>query len=86
VDRNIETVLLPYAGVPQLEEYVKAQNVDGILIWVEEKHHFFRTMPYGNFETFDEALQRSKVFGPAQVSGDWRWYPVRTDSVALATR
>jgi hypothetical protein len=77
VDRDVETVLLPYATVPKLERYVLAQKVDGILVWTKEPSPFFYATPYGKLSKFDRALRSSPLFGPPQVSGHWRWYPVR---------
>jgi hypothetical protein len=77
VDRNVQTVLFPFAKVPALERYVRAHQVDGILIWDKEKSLFFLRTPYGPREKFEEALRESPWFGSPQVSGAWHWYPVR---------
>jgi hypothetical protein len=75
VDRNIQSVLLPYATVPELERYARTQNLDGILICDKEKQPFFRATPHGSLAQLDQALRQSRFFGPPQVSGGWRWYP-----------
>jgi hypothetical protein len=77
IDRNIQAVLLPYATVAELETYAAAQGIDGILVWDNEPTPFFKMTPYGPLAEFDKALRQSTLFGPAQVSGTWRWYPVR---------
>jgi hypothetical protein len=77
VDRDVETVLLPYATVPELERYVRARGIDGILVWDRETQVYFRATPYGSPQAFDRALRKSPVFDSPQVSGAWRWYPVR---------
>jgi hypothetical protein len=76
VDREVQTVLLPYATVPELADYAQGHAIDGILIW-EEETTFFRATPYGSPTEFARALQDSELFGPAKIAGDWRWYPVR---------
>jgi hypothetical protein len=77
VDRPVETVLLPYADVADIEQYAQAQRLDGILIWAKEKHLFFRLTPHGSVEAFEDALRQSQSFGTVHVAGDWHWYPVR---------
>jgi hypothetical protein len=77
VDRDVRTVLLPYARVDRLGRYVRAQGADGILVWEAETQVHFRAMPYGSVQELDRALRKSPVFASPQVSGDWRWYPVR---------
>jgi hypothetical protein len=79
VDREIETVLLPYAKVAELGKYVRAQRADGILVWEAETQAHFRATPYRSFKVFDRALRRSPAFDPPQTSGAWRWYPVRRE-------
>jgi hypothetical protein len=82
VDRDVCTVLLPYANVPELEAYARVRNVDGILVWDEETQVYFRAMPYGSPTAFDRAMRKSPVFAPPQSSGAWRWYAVRPDLLA----
>lgn len=86
MDRDVVTVCLPYAEVPQLEQYVRGQRADGILLWERERQPLFCINPYGNVgeETpaewvrkLDERLRASPAFGPPRVSGAWRWYPVQ---------
>lgn len=77
VDRDVRTVLLPYATVPDLERYARAQRLDGLLVWDREMQLYFRATPYGTLTEFDRALRKSAVFGPPQTSGAWQWYPVR---------
>jgi hypothetical protein len=77
VDRDVLTVFLPYATVPELENYVRAHSIDGILIWEDEPTGAFRANPYGSPLEFGRALQDSGRFDVPQVSGAWRWYPVR---------
>jgi hypothetical protein len=76
VDQEVETFLLPYATVPELENYVRDYSIDGILIWEEEPTPFFRATPYGALAAFERALQKSSLFGPPRASGTLRWYPV----------
>jgi hypothetical protein len=76
-DRCVVTVLLPYATVPELEQYVRAQDIDGILVWANEKQLLFRVTPYGSLRKFDRAMRQSTFFGPPVVSGGWSWYPRR---------
>jgi hypothetical protein len=77
VDRDVQTVFLPYAAVTELEDYVEAHGVDGILIWEQEPMAAFRANPYGTPLDFGRALQDSGRFGPPRISGAWRWYPVQ---------
>jgi hypothetical protein len=80
IDRPVVTVLLPYATVPELEQFARGQAIDGILYCGDADHEvqdYFRCMPYSSTSELDEAMQRSSAFGPARVSGGWRWYPVR---------
>jgi hypothetical protein len=77
VDRDVDTLLFPYATVPELESYARANKMDGILVWEHEPSLFFYATPYHSFERFDEAMRTSRVFDPPRVSGAWRWYPVR---------
>jgi hypothetical protein len=77
VDRDVRTVLLPYAAVPELAKYVRAQGADGVLVWKHETQLYFRATPYGSLQAFDRAMAQSPVFGPPQVSAAWLWYPVR---------
>jgi hypothetical protein len=79
-DIDAEIVILPYATVPELEQYVRANRADGVLIWTHEKQLFFTQMPYKSFHRLDRALRQSRVFGAPKVSGGWRWYPVRRPS------
>jgi hypothetical protein len=76
VDRDVQTVLLPYATVPELAAYAQGHAIDGILIW-EQETTFFRATPYGSPTEFVRALQDSALFGPPKRAGAWRWYPVR---------
>jgi hypothetical protein len=76
-DRNVVTLMLPYATVPELERYVQAQHIDGVLIWANEKQLLFRATPYGTLRNFDRAMRRSAFFGPRVTSGGWWWYPRR---------
>jgi hypothetical protein len=76
VDREVQTVLLPYATVPELAAYAQGHAIDGILIW-EAETTFFRATPYGSPTEFARALQDNELFGPPKIAGDWRWYPVR---------
>jgi hypothetical protein len=82
VDQEVETFLLPYATVAELEVYVREHNIDGILVWEEEPTPYFKATPYGSAAAFDRALQESALFGPPGVSGTWRWYPVLTTATA----
>jgi hypothetical protein len=77
VDRDVRTILLPYATVAELEGYVRAHGIDGILVWDNETQLYFRATPYGSLKDFDRALRQSPVFDAPHVSGAWRWYPVR---------
>jgi hypothetical protein len=77
VDRDVQTVLFPYARVPELEGYVRKHGIDGILIWDKEKSLFFLATPYGPLEEFERALRKSPLFDRPRVSGSWHWYPVR---------
>jgi hypothetical protein len=77
VDRPVQTVLLPFADVPQLEAYARHQGIDGILIWEHEPAAFLWLNPCGSLTDMDRALRGSTLFGQPQVSGGWRWYPVR---------
>jgi hypothetical protein len=77
VDRDVRTILLPYATVAELEGYVQARGIDGILVWEHETQLFFWATPYGSLQAFDQALRQSPVFDSPQVSGGWRWYAVR---------
>jgi hypothetical protein len=77
VDRNVRTILLPYATVAELEGYVRSRGIDGILVWDHETQLFFRATPYGSLEAFDRALRQSPVFDSPHVSGAWRYYAVR---------
>jgi hypothetical protein len=77
IERDIQAVLLPYATVGELEKYARAHKIDGILLWDHEPSTFFQTTPYGLHKEFDRAMKHSSYFGPVQVSGAWRWYPVR---------
>jgi hypothetical protein len=76
VDRNVETVFLPYADVAGLETYAHGQGLDGILVWDHERQPLFRASPYGPLARFEEQLQASRVFGPPVVRGAWHWYPL----------
>jgi hypothetical protein len=78
VDRDVTTILFPFAAVPELETYARARNVDGILVWDDETQLYFRATPYGSLDDFDRAMRKSSVFAPPQVAGAWRWYPVRS--------
>jgi hypothetical protein len=77
VDRNVRTILLPYASVPELEKYVQAHHIDGILVWDNETQLYFRATPYGSLKEFDRAIRKSPIFATPMVSGAWRWYAVR---------
>jgi hypothetical protein len=92
-DRDVQTVLLPYALVPELESYVVAHDLDGILLWHNEPSKFFKASRYPTPDAFDRAMRHSTLFGQAQVSGNWQWYPVartarvgRNRSVARAAQ
>jgi hypothetical protein len=76
VDRNVITIMLPYATVPELEDYARANGLHGILIKEEEPYFIFRVNPYGSVAELDRALRASSLFGPPQRSGRWFWYPV----------
>jgi hypothetical protein len=80
VDRNVHTVLLPYARVAELERYAAAQEIDGILLWENEPWALIRATPYGSLTGLDQALRQSTAFDPPRISGAWRWYPVRRAS------
>jgi hypothetical protein len=83
VDRDVRTVLLPYATAPALERYAVNQHSDGVLLWAGEKQIVLRLSPYGKeTEDLERALSDSAVLGPPRVSGDWRWYPVRASARA----
>jgi hypothetical protein len=60
-----------------LANYVQAHHIDGILIWEHAPTAAFRANPYGSLVKFERALQDSGRFDVPQVSGAWRWYPVR---------
>jgi hypothetical protein len=75
VDRDVQTVLLPYATVPELATYAQAHAIDGILIWDDETT-FFRATPYGSPSEFARALQDSELFAPLRSAGGWHWYPL----------
>jgi hypothetical protein len=77
VDRDVETMLLPYATVPELEEYTRVHRLDGLLFRVKARHPFLYVTPYASSDAFEEALQQSAWFGPCESAGPWRWYPVR---------
>jgi hypothetical protein len=77
VDQDVETRLLPYATVPELERYARAHALDGILLWDDEPSLLFRANPYGSLAAWDRALRKSAFFGPPRVSGSWRLYPVQ---------
>lgn len=79
VDRDVETVLLPYATVPELERYAAAHDLDGLLFWDHEEFHFFRAMPQDD-AALDRQLLASPVFGAVRRSGAWRYYPVQRSS------
>jgi hypothetical protein len=83
VDQKVHTLLLPYATVAGLEKYVRAHGIDGILVWEKEPEPYFYATPYGSGAEFAQALQRSALFAAPQVSGSWRWYPVRRTSSAM---
>ncbi len=85
IDRDVQTILLPYASVPELEAYALAHGVDGLLVWEKEKHLLFRATPYGSLAAFDQALRQSAVFAKPQVSGPFRYYPVRYPTRAGGT-
>jgi hypothetical protein len=76
-DRDVETFMLPYASVPELEQYAAAHGLDGLLIWDDEALLLFSGTPYTTAEAFRQALQKSAMLGPPRISGGWRWYPVR---------
>ena len=81
IDRDVQTVLLPYAAVPELERYAVAHELDGLLFWDHENHYFFRAMPEDDAET-DRQLRASSVFGSVRRSGAWRYYPLQRSSGA----
>jgi hypothetical protein len=86
VDHPVELFMLPYARIEQLEEYARARQLDGILIWENEPSVMFTITPYGiTPESFDRAMQYSTLFGPPRRSGAWAFYPV-TQSGTLAGR
>jgi hypothetical protein len=74
VDRDVETVLLPYATIAELENYARYQRLDGILLWANEKQKLFVQFPYGSVAEFESALGQSALFGPPRVCGAWRFY------------
>lgn len=80
LDRPVVTVFFPYCDVPELEQYVRGQQLDGLLLWENERQLMFRLTPYGGLDRFEAALRDSSVFDAPQVSGGWRWYPVRKES------
>jgi hypothetical protein len=82
VDQEVETFLLPYATVPELEVYVRDHNIDGILIWEEEPTPFFKATPYESTAAFEQALHESALFGGPRVLGTWLWYPVMPTTTA----
>jgi hypothetical protein len=82
VDRQVQTILLPYATVAELEVYVRDHNIDGILVWEKEPTPFFNATPYDSPAAFGRALQESPLFGPPRTSGTWRWYPVLATATA----
>ena len=74
VDRDVRTVLLPYARIAEIESYVQAHAIDGILIWEEEEMAAFRATPYGSLTEFARALEKSTVFAAPRIASGWRWY------------
>jgi hypothetical protein len=85
IDRDVSTVFIPYGMVPELEEFARAQRLDGLLVCLDEEHEpqdFFRVMPYADSDEFEQAMAQSSVFGSPRTAGGWQWYPVRRpDSV-----
>src|SRR5262249_3565623 len=79
VDREVRTVLLPYASVPELERYCRARGISGILLWENEPELFARATPCGSLADLEGALCTSGGFGPPRVSGAWRWYPLASE-------
>jgi hypothetical protein len=77
VDRDVETLLLPFAPVSDLADYVRSHGADGVLVWEEDPMPFFKAFPYTSWSEFDRAMQENALFGPPRVSGAWRWYRVR---------
>ncbi len=85
VDRNVETMLFPYATVPQLERYARAHDLDGFLVWTEAQEVVFRDLPYVSLNEFDRAMRTSPAFEQPVASGTWRWYPVRRQEQVRAS-
>ncbi len=77
-DRAVEPVLLPYAPVAELEEYVRARGAAGILLRANEDEISAWANPYGTIQDLERELQKSGTFSPSQVSGNWRWYSGRS--------
>jgi hypothetical protein len=78
VDRDVQTMLLPYATVPELANYARANRLDGILVWLDEPSLFFAASPYGpDPQDLDRALRHCRHFGKPRVAGSWKFYPVR---------
>ena len=80
LDRNVVTAFFPYCDVAGLERYVRGQGLDGLLLWENERQLMFKITPYESPGRFEEALRDSGVFKPPQVSGAWRWFPVKRET------
>jgi len=78
-DTDVQTVLLPYATVPELVKYAQAHRLDGLLLWekTDMRYLYFSVTPYPTLDEFHQALEQSQAFGTPRVSGAWRWYPLR---------
>jgi hypothetical protein len=77
VDRDVETLLLPFAPVADLADYISSHGADGVLVWEEDPMPFFKAIPYSSWVEFDRAMREHPLFDSVQVSGAWRWYRVR---------
>lgn len=82
LDRDVVTAFFPYCDVAELERYVRGQRLDGLLLWENERQWMFKITPYGSLESFEKALQDSRLFGQPEVSGAWRWYPLKPETPA----
>jgi hypothetical protein len=77
-DAGVQTVMLPYAPVPELGQHARMARIDGFLIWAKKEQHqpFYYNFPYWSEQQFDRAITQSSLFGTPRVSGRWHWYPL----------
>ena len=86
MDRDVRTLLLPYATVAEIERYAVRNRLDGVLLWKDPKEPYFYASPYGpSFDSFRGAMDTSTTFDEAHVAGNWYWYPLRTTAQAART-